>query len=469
MAMGRRRPAQQGLWIDAGEIAKGPGHVFYRALNEVLQRHGFDRFVEELIEKKRLFADGVGRPSVPPGVYFRMSLVGYFEGLGSERGVAWRCADSLGLREFLGYDVTQAPPDHSTVSRWRRKLPLSVHRKVFAWVVRVAREEGVLKGRQVAVDSTTLEANAAMKSIVRKADGATYQQYLRKLAEAEGREQATAAELQQMDRKRKKKVSNRQWKSGTDPDARIARMKDGRTRMAYKVETAVDLGSGVTLAAETHTADRDDRKTVEATLLAADETVMNAGVAGGIEDAVMDKGYHSDAVVTGLEARGYRGFVSEPKVRGRRNWKRCQRRFGAEEADRRRRAIHANRRRTRSARGRALQRKRAEYPERAFALMKRSGGLGRVHVRGRREVSKKVQLHVAAANLGVVLRKLTGIGTPRSLQGRLAAALSALLVTFWSLLHRIFRPHRDHGVSASVSPSPATLSAVPNEALAAST
>ncbi len=469
MAMGRRRGVQQGLWIDAGEIVRGEGHVFYRALNELFRRHGFDAFVEELIEKKKLFADGVGRPSVAPGVYFRMSLVGYFEGLGSERGTAWRCADSLGLREFLGFELTQQTPDHSTLSRWRRKLPVSIHRKVFAWVVRVAQEEGVLKGRQVAIDSTTLEANAAMKSIVRKADGATYQQYLKKLAEAEGAEQATAADLQRMDRKRKKKVSNRQWKSGTDPDARIARMKDGRTRMAYKVETAVDLGSGVTLAAETHPADRDDRKTVESTLLSADETAMSVGVEGGIEDAVLDKGYHSDAVVSNLDAKGYRGFIAEPKVRGRRNWRRCRRRFGAEEAERRRRAIYANRRRTRSAEGRRLQKKRAEHPERGFALMKRSGGLSRVHVRGRREVSKKIQLHVAAANLGVILRRLTGVGTPRSLQGRLAAALSPLLVVLLTLIRTIFRPRRTLRATLAPSPSPATMTLVPTGYLAEST
>lgn len=272
-----------------------------------------------------------------------------------------------------------------------------------------------------------------------------------------------------MDRKQKKRMSDRQAKSGTDPDARIARMKDGRTWMACKVETAVGLASGVTLVAETHAGDRDDRRTVAATPLAADGTATSVGSEGGIEDAVLDKRYHSDTVVSNLDAKGYRGFVSEPKVRGRRDWRRCRRGFGAEGAERRRRAIYANRRRTRTIEGRRLKRKRAEYPERGFALVKRSGGLSRVHARGRREVSKKIQLQVAAANLGVILRRVTGGGTPRTLQGRLVAALSSLLVAFLTLIGSVSRPRRHLLAPTAPSPSPATMTLVSNGQLPAST
>jgi transposase len=428
MAMGRKDLERQDtMWIAASEIARSEGHVFYRALNRLFQRHGFDAFVEELVEKSGFFASGVGRPSVAPGVYFRMSMVGYFEGLASERGLAWRCADSMSLREFLGYELTQETPDHSTLSRWRRNLPEKLHREVFEWVVVVAREEKVLKGRKIAIDSTTLEANAAMKSIVRKADGATYQKYLKKLAKADGIENPTPQDLQRMDRKRRgKKASNRDWKSKTDSHARIARLKDGRTHMAYKVENAMDVKSRITVAAEVHLADQGDPQTVGKTLLAADETVMNAGVPGGIQDVILDRGYHSDPVLEELDQKGYRAYVAEPK-RGPRNWTKQRRRDGDERVARRKRALYGNRRRSRSRRGRHFQRLRAEYPERGFAHLKRTGGLARVFVRGKREVTKKVQSYVAAANLGVILHALLGMGTPRGIQGRLREALAALL------------------------------------------
>ena len=415
------------MWIASSDIARSEGHVFYRALNRLLQRHGFDAFVEGLVERAGIFANGVGRPSVAPGVYFRMSMVGYFEGLSSERGIAWRCADSMSLREFLGYELTQETPDHSTLSRWRPNLPETLHREVFEWVVLTAHEEGVLKGRKVAIDSTTMEANAAMKSIVRKADGVTYQAYLKKLAKAEGIENPTAQDLQRMDRKRRgKKASNKDWKSRTDTHARIARMKDGRTRMAYKVENAMDVQSRITVAAEVHLADQGDPATVGKTLRSADEAVMNAGVEGGIREVILDRGYHADAVLETLDEKGFRGYVAEPK-RGRRNWTKQRRRDGDECVARRKRALYGNRRRSRSHRGRQFQKLRAEFPERGFAHLKRTGGLARVFVRGRREVTKKVQSYVAAANLSVILRALLGMGTPRGLQSRLRGALAAIL------------------------------------------
>lgn len=427
MAMGRKdRDRQDVIWIAADEIVRGEGHVFYEALNNLFKRYDFDVFVEAEVEKSRVFSNGVGRPSVAPGIYFRMSLVGYFEGLSSERGVAWRCADSMALRDFLGYEMTRETPDHSTLSRWRRKLPLAVHHAVFEWVVRMSRQEGILKGRKVAIDSTTLEANAAMKTIVRKADGATYRQYLKKLAKAEGIDDPTQQDLQRMDRKRSgKKVSNRTWKSKTDGDARIARLKAGNTHMAYKAENAIDIESRITVAAEIHTADRGDTLTIHKTLLAADETTMRAGVEGGIETVILDRGYHSDAVLGDLHSQGISGYVAEPK-RGTRNWQRQRRRDGDEVVDERQQRYYANRRRARSETGKQLQKKRAEFPERAFAHLKKTGGMARVFVRGRWEVGKKLQSHVSAANLGVILRALIGIGTPRSLQGRSKAFLDAL-------------------------------------------
>jgi transposase len=304
-------------------------------------------------------------------------------------------------------------------------------------VVGVAREEKILRGRRIAIDSTTMEANAAMKSIVRKADGATYQDYLKKLAKAEGIETPTPQDLQRIDRKRRgKKVSNKDWKSKTDSHARIARMKDGRTRMAYKVENAMDIQSRITVAAEVHLADQGDPATVGKTLRSADETVMNAGVEGGVHEVILDRGYHADAVLETLDQKGFRGYVAEPK-RGRRNWTKQRRRDGDECVARRKRALYGNRRRYRGRRGRQFQKLRAEFPERGFAHLKRTGGLARVFVRGRREVTKKVQSYVAAANLSVILRRLLGMGTPRGLQGRLRGVLATILFVYRFLYARL--------------------------------
>ena len=162
-----------------GKSPRGPGHVFYQKLNQLLEEHGFDRFVENLCAP--CYHDRLGRPGIPPGVYFRMVFVGYFEGLDSHRGIAWRCADSLSLREFLGYTLTQSTPDHSSLSRIRDHLPAEVHVEVFRWVLRRVEEAGLLSGRSVGVDSTTLDTGAAMKSIVRRDTGQDYQQCLQEL------------------------------------------------------------------------------------------------------------------------------------------------------------------------------------------------------------------------------------------------------------------------------------------------
>jgi transposase len=425
MAMGRRETErQEALFIGAEELPRSEGQTFYTVLNDLLSGHGFDRFCEDRVSAEKVFDETIGRPSVPPGVYFRMLLVGYFEGISSERGIAWRCADSLSLREFLGYELTERTPNHSTLSGLRRKLNVALHREIFEWVLQVAREEGILKGRRVALDATTLQANASMKkSLVRRCDGSSYQKYLKKLAKAEGIEEPTKEDLQRLDRGRKgKKLSNKSWKSSTDSEARITKMKDGTTRLAYKAENAVDLASGVIVAAEIHGADQGDTATMPKTLLEADEAVMKAGIPGGITDVVADRGYHADALVDRLQAQGYRTCIAERPQK--RNWKAVARRVGHETMRRLQRAFHRNHRRLKSAAGRQLQRLRAEYPERSFAHLFVTGGLRRVFVRGRENVQKRVQVHAAGANLGIVMRKILGTGTPRSLQGRLEALLA---------------------------------------------
>jgi transposase len=424
MAMGRRNVEQQKeLWMLASQAPRSPGHVFFQKLNEVLAEAGFDRWVETLC--RPYYADKLGRPGIPPGVYFRMLLVGYFEGIGSQRGIAWRCADSLSLRKFLGMASNEDSPDHSSLTVIRERLPHEVHAAVFEWVLTLAREKKTLNGKTLGVDSTTLEANAAMKSIIRKDTGEDWQQYLTTLMRESGAigpdDAPTVEELKRFDKSRKNKtVSNDEWESPVDPDSRIAKMKDGTTHLAYKAEHAVDLDSEMIVAAEIYPANQADTFTLEDTVNAAQTHLAESGSDVEVKDVVLDKGYHSNEVLeTFAEETPYRAYIPEPKLpEGRKHrW--------TDKPETQRDAAYANRRRSRGERGRRLQRQRSERVERSFAHVCETGGARRTWLRGIAKVRKRYLIAAVAHNLGRLMRALFGIGTPRGLQAA-AGALSAI-------------------------------------------
>ena len=439
MTMGSKQDEQPGLFVTYQELPRSAGHPFYDALDSVLRRSGFDRFVER--ECYPFYAES-GRPGLAPGIYFRCLLIGFFEGLDSERGIAWRVADSLSLRHFLGLGLAQTP-DHSTISRTRRRLDLEVHHRVFCWVLTRLASEGLVKGKTIGVDATTLEANAALRTLVKRDDGQTYQDFLVDLAKAEGIEEPTREDIARIDRKRKKKGSNAIWLNPNDPDAHISKMKHGGTDMAHKLETAVDMETGAVVGVTLHGGTTGDTKSLDATLEMAatnlgevrenleaerDDDEEEPGVpvvAEQIEDIVADKGYHSSDTLCGLEESEIRSYIAEPK-RDRRKWKGKQ----AEKE-----ATYRNRRRTKSKRGRELIRKRGEKLERPFAHICGSGGMRRTHLRGHENILKRMLMHVAGCNLGLLMRELFGVGSPRSLQGRLAAFL-LLIMTVSTLLKR---------------------------------
>ena len=460
MAMGKRGAEQQGqLWIPARQVAKGPGHPFYRKLNEVLaagrevhdpQAHGgpdacgdrqphggrvsFDRFAEDLC---RPFYAQVGRPGIPPGVYFRMLLIGYFEGIDSERGIDWRCSDSLTLRQFLGYSLTDATPDHSTLCTIRQRIDLETHRAVFAWVLALVADSGLLKSQTLGIDATTLEANAAMRSIVRNDTGEGYEQFLTGLAQASGITTPTREDLAKLDKSRKNKASNDDWHNPNDPDAKITKMKDGRTHLAHKAEHATDLQTGAIVAVTLQPADRDDHQSVEHTVEEAFETLLDVGEHGGQvalpREVVADKGYHGNGVCVGLESMGLRTYLSEP-ARGRRVW--TDRKSGHVKSAERD-AVYGNRRRIRGRRGKALLRRRGELVERPFAHCYETGGMRRTHLRGHANILKRLLVHTAGFNLALVLRRVHGLGKPRTLQDglkRLLGGLLGQLRALWKLL-----------------------------------
>lgn len=423
MALGRRKPPQHALWVAHGELPRSPGHPFYAALNRLLAEAGFDRFVEELCTP--YYADNVGRPGIAPGVYFRMLLVGYFEGLGSQRGIAWRCSDSLSLREFLGLAPSQPSPDHSSLTVIRQRLPLEVHEQVFVKVLAIARQRKLLRGKTVAVDSTTLEANAAMKGIVHKHSGEDWKKYLKRLAEEAGIVNPTEADLRRFDRGRRKRVSNQEWRSPTDPDARIAKLKDGRTRLAYKAEHVVDLESDLILAAPVTTATRSDPETLPESLITAQASLVMSGSETTIAAVVADKGYHKAETLAECEAWGVRTYIPARRERCRRRWADKPRAWET--------AYRANARRVAGRHGKRLSRWRSEHSERSFAHVCETGGARRTWLRGLAEVGKRHLLAAAAHNLSVIMRALYGVGTARGLQGLAGAVAAASVAVLWAL------------------------------------
>ena len=461
MAIGKRKPKQEELFIPTVQLATGPGHPFYSKLNQVLAQGGFDDLTETLCAP--YYKEG-GRPGIPPGTYFRMLFIGYFEGIDSQRGIAWRCADSLSLRTFLGVSWTEATPVHASMTIIRQRLPEAVYDQVFVFALGLLEAKGVLRGKTLAIDATTLEANAAMKSIVRKDTGADWKEYLRALAKAEGIENPTDEELLRLDRQRKdKKVSNDDWESPSDPDARIARMKDGTTHLAYKAEHAVDLESEAIVATTVTFADKGDAASAPATLQLAQANLVLAGSKTEVKEAVADKGYHDNQWISDVAGQGIRTYIPEKKLKGQRNWTNKPEAYQT--------CFRANHRRVRSEKGRRLNRLRSERCERTFAHVCETGGGRRMWVRGQTNASKLHTIRCAGYNLGLLLRKAFGLGKPRSWEtgragvflaflaiGVLVATVAhgstrpfSLLAVIWSftaaltiLVHRPFRCQKNH-------------------------
>lgn len=430
MALGKWKDERQEMWVATTDLPKSQGHVFYRKLNRVLAEAEFDSWVESLC--RPYYADEVGRPSIPPGVYFRMLFIGYFEGIDSQRGIAWRCGDSLSLREFLGVPLTKETPEHSSLTRVRDRLPIEVHAAVFQWALGVAAEKGLLRGKTVAVDSTTLEANAAMKTIVRRDTGEDWNNYLRRLLQEQGGvENPTDEDLRRFDRQRKdKRVSNEEWMSLTDSDSRIAKMKDGRTHLAYKAEHVIDLETELVLAAPIYHADTGDADTLVDSVMEAQINLDEAGLDTEIEEAVADKGYHATDTLELADSLNLRTYIPEPKRKGKRNWQNVP--------EEKRQAVINNRRRTRRAKSKQLQRLRSERVERSFAHVCDSGGARRSWLHGIEKVQKRYLIATMARNLGLLMRKLFALGTPKGLQA--AGGLVSLVCLAW--IHLRFAFHR---------------------------
>jgi transposase len=402
----------------------------------------------------------MGRPGLAPRIYFGSLLIGYFEGIDSERGIAWRLADSLALRQFVRIGITEQTPDHSTISRTRRLVDVETHRAVFGWVLQLLADRGLIQGKRVGIDATTLEAGAAVRSIVRGDSGASYEEFLMGLAKASGMETPTREELARLDRKRKKRTSNKEWMSPTDADARIAKMKDGRTHLAHKAEHAVDLDTGAVVAVTLQQADKGDTTTMDLTLCEAGEAVAELAVreaelhpdvmprvnVRGIEETVADKGYHSGAALERVKSCGVRSYIAERKQKGQRHW---------EGKAAQQQVVYANRRRVQGTYGKSLLKRRGELVERSFAHCYDTGGMRRTHLRKHSNILKRQLIHVGAFNLSLIFRRLLGAGTPRewkNLGGKLFLFVFALLIS---------RPDRNRSCRSPIRASRVIWSATP--------
>ena len=436
MSLGRSKQQQRSMWLSYDQMPQSKGHVFYERLQKILHQQGFDAHVENLCAP--FYATKLGRKSIPPGRYFRMLLIGYFEDIDSERGICWRCSDSLSLREFLGLAPAEAVPDHSSLCRIRQRLPLEIHHEMFVLVLKILHQARLFEGKYLGIDASTMEANAAMKSIVRRDTGESYEEMLVRLAQASGIPTPTKAELINFDRKRKdKKTSNKDWQSTTDEEARIAKLKDGRTHMAYKPEHVVDLESGAIVSAVIHPADQGDTTTIATTLEDAQAklcALTDERDAVSIDepfDLVADKGYHSREVLKDLPD-SCRSRISEPKHKGQLRWR------GDVEA---REAVYGNRARLKSEKSKALLRVRGEKVERSFAHCLDRGGMRRSFLKGVENVEKRYIIHIAGFNLGILPRALFGFGTPKGLADARAGLIFIRIREMHLLILAIWLPN----------------------------
>ena len=453
MALGKRKEVAQPLFISTVDLPGVKPNPFYDTVNKVLSAHQFDPFVEKLCVK--FYCRDVGRPGLAPGIYFRCLLVGYFEGLDSERGIAWRCSDSKSLGLFLGYAIDQQTPDHSTISRTRRLIDIETHQEVFGYVLKILANHELIDGKTMGVDSTTLEANAALRSIVRRDNGQGYQEFLTDLARQSGIETPTREDLAKLDRKRKNKGSNDDWQNPHDPDAKITKMKDGTTHLAHKAEHAVDMGEnghGAILAVNVCDAVVGDTKTLCDTINQASENLRaikdDERVSEKISDAwasevVADKGYHSNDTMRDTRAMQLRSYISEPD-RGRRDWSdiTSENADDAIKALDARDATYGNRRRIKGERGKGLMCKRGELIERSFAHSYDTGAMRRLHLKHRENIAKRVLIHVAGFNLGLLMRVKYGLIKPRRLSDTVIFALLMIWTMIRSAAERLTRSAR---------------------------
>lgn len=421
-------PAQQTLWISTSEIVSTPANAFYARLDRALEANGFPQQVRDLCRPFYAERGEGGRPGIDPVVYFKMLLVGFFENLSSERAIAARCADSLSIRQFLHYDLTEATPDHSSLSVIRNRLDIDVFQQVFALILAALKQHKLVKGKKLGIDASTLEANASMRSIQHQMTGEAYLAYVERLAAAAGVDPKDKAAVRRFDKKRKdKRVSNDEWHNRHDGDAKIGKTKQGTTKMIYKVEHAVDLETGAIVSADVLPGDQGDTEDLAERLWEIEER-MNEAIGkppeeATVEVAAMDKGYYKVEELAWIQASGIKTVVSDPI--DNRNLDKLTKEH--------RKAVHAAKRSAKAKYGKALTRSRGMYVERSFEHVLDCGGARKTTLRGRDNIRKRYLIQAMGCNLSLLMRKLIGVGTVKqalALANVFYLVLLAIMVSF---------------------------------------
>ncbi len=420
------------FWIATSDLPATPANGFYQKLDAVLAEFKFGEETRRLAAPfYEMNASKGGQPGIDPEVYFKMLMVGFFENLASERAIAARCADSLSIREFLHYGLGDRTPHHSSFTVIRKRLAAEVYDAVFALVLQALRAKKLLKGKHLAIDTSVMEANASLRSLEHRLTGERYRQYVKRLAREAGVDTTDPKAVSTFDRKRPgRKTSNTEWQNPHDPDAKVGPDKKGVTRMLYKPEHVIDLETGAIVDVAVNPGDQPDAMGLAERVLAV-EARVNVAVGdpvdrARVETVVGDMGYCKPIELATLQETGIRTAIADP-VRNRRLEK-----LPEEE----RRALRNARRTTRSQRGRALMRRRGELCERSFVQVLDYGGARRTTLRGQENIYKRYLVQAACANLSLLLRHLSGIGTLKQTWAASTQALAVLALAILAFLRR---------------------------------
>src|SRR5208283_1218460 len=422
----KKKAAQPEFWIAADQVVSPAQSGFYTKLEQTLETFDFAAKVRELCAPA-YDKSGVGRPGIDPVVYLKMIMVGFFEDLPSERAIAARCADSMSIRAFLKYELNEKTPEHSSFTVIRQRLGLEIYERIFTLTLQALREHGLLRGKNLGIDSSVIEANASLRALVHRNTEEQYWDYVKRLAAESGIDPEDTAAVRKFDRHRPGKGSNQEWVNPYDPDAKIGRTKDGATDMIYKPEAVVDLDTGAIVQAQVHPGDQADHKEMATRVLEAQQNINEA--AGDkldtltVNSVTSDKGYYAVNELQALQLEDIRTVIADPID---------NRRLDKLEPDEKK-AVQAARRSTKSTSGKDLLRRRGMHIERSFAHILDCGGMRRTTLRGWENLNKRFKLAAAIYNLSQLMRKLFGFGTPKQLAA-LGRLFSLQWTCFWGLL-----------------------------------
>jgi transposase len=406
------------LWIESARVSKPKSQGFYSKLNEHLAEMDFARQVWALCAPAYCEESRGGRPGIDPVVYLKMLMVGFFENLRSERAIAARCEDSLSVRAFLGYGLEESTPDHSSLSVIRQRLGPEIYQGVFEAVLAALKAHGLFRGRHLGIDSSVIEANASLRTLVHRNTEQAYWEYVKELGAQEGVDPEDQGAVRHFDKKRPgRRTSNEEWKNPHDPQAKVGRTKDGACDMIYKPEHVTDLESGAVVQAEVLEGDHADTKALSERVGCAVE-VVNRIVAneedGIVRSLTADKGYFAIEEIAQIQEFDIRTVIGDTNAARRRK-------EGL--AVPLRKALHRAACAVKSQSGRALLRKRGMHLERSFEHVLDEGGLRRATLQGTENLTKRYKIAAACFNLSLLMRTLLGVGTPKQW---MAAAYSLL-------------------------------------------